>query len=1012
MVTAAAAAIGPFYFRSASESILRDRLSLAAAQDVGIRVTNRSYARANPAAAVERAGGRAGVPFGYGSGIQSLALTADWRRADGATPAATARLLYRDGACAHLIVVAGRCPGAAGEAMVSARTADRGSTYGHDWRIGTRVATGGLQSDPLVFNFFPPPPPTGLSLRVVGVYRPRDAADPFWFGQNYFDAHLAAGNSTNTVDSIFVAAPTFTTLRRDVLANGTVDYYLDPTRVRLDDERRLAASAHSFLAALTQAHPDWLPDTALPAQLAAADRDRRLLAVSILVVSVQLTLLAAVVCYVIVAGAAAARGPEIALAKLRGYTASRTAAFGMAEPVVLITVAVPVGMVLAYLGTLAISAAALALGTPVAWRWPPLLAALGGYAGAVLAAGLATVGLLRRPVVEQWRHGTAGPGHARALAAAELALLAVAVAGLVELRASGSLRTGTSHPVALLAPALLVVVAATIGIRLLSVPLRLGEPLSRARRQVAGFLAVRQVLRRPGTLRLAGLLAIAIGLAVFAVDASAVAGANQRQRALTETGGDRAYPVQVDDQTDLAGLVNRVDPSGHSAVAVATWLPSGGTLGTPLLAVDTARFAAVAHWRRDFADADLATVLARLRAGTPPPIVLRGDAVRVAATAASPTGAPVSLTLNITGGINGDIDGPQVPLGRIRAGTHPYVGRLPGCRDGCRLGAVAVEPALSDLRALSGVLLLRSLEVRSGGVWEPIAGAFTTGGWAGPDDTLAIRVRADSSGVRYSYASAGGRPPVLRRLTAPSPLPVLADRSAPHTGLTVSQEQTGSEVAVRAVARSRVLPGAGLGASLVDLAAARATFPDFDAEASYAIWTSRSAPTDIRDRLEAVGLTVQTPRTVSGRSAELARTGPALGLLLYAASAIAGAVLAAAATVVSLHLTARRRAGELAALAVAGASRRTLFLATFGELAVALGLAGVLAGVLAARATLPAVPEFPDGLGIPPLRFGIHWAPVGLVTLVVIAGVLVGALTMAGLILRRATPSILREPAA
>lgn len=1014
VVTTAAAAVGPFYLRSASESILRDRLSFAAVQDVGIRISNRSHAREDPASAVDRAatGSR---PFPYRTAIQALALSGTWQRTDLATPAADVRLLYRDGACGHLILVAGRCPLAAGEAMVSARTAAPSGVYGYDWRVGTRLALAPhsvLQSDSTVFDFFPPPPPVGLPLHVVGVYRVRDAAEPYWFGQDYFDAHLSRADPPDTVDSVFVAAPTFTTLRKDVFANGTVDYYLDPSLVRLDDEHRLRTALTAFTAGLSKNHGDWFVDTALTKQLNIADHDRRLLAVSVLVVSLQLALLASVVLYVVVAGAADVRGPEIALAKLRGYTAGRTVLFGLLEPVALITLAVPVGLLLAYLSVGAISAAVLAPDTPVTLRLPPLLSALGGYAGAVLAATLATVGLLRRPVVEQWRQGTSTSTHARPLAVAEAALLVLAVAGLVELRTSGALTAGTGRtdPIALLAPALLIVVGATVAIRLLSLPLRLLEPLTRAGRHVAGFLAVRQVLRRPGALRLAGLLAITIGLAVFAVDASAVARENQQQRALTEIGGDRAFPVQVAHGANLNAVLDRIDPGRRTAVAIATWLPPGGSLGTPILAIDTARFAAVAHWRRDFANADLPTVLRRLTAGTPAPIVLRGDAVRVTATADHLTGAPTSLTLTFDGGV------PDARLATVRAGTRAYAGALPACANGCRLREINLEPASADTRDLAGTIVLRRMGVRTGGSWFPVPLAFSSGGgWAAPPaDAATVRVAAGAAGVRYDYRSAGGPAPPLQRLRAPRPLPAVLDRSvAGRPGRTVSEDESGGAVAVRAVARSVVLPGVGLGASMVDLDAVRSTFPDFDDEASFEIWVTPNAPADLRARLEAAGLDVLAPKTVARRAAELGRTGPALGLLLYSVSAIAGAVLAAAATIVSLHVTARRRVGELAALGVAGAARRTLFLTTFGEIGLALalaGVAGVLAGVLAARATLPAVPEFPDGLGIAPLRFAVHWVPVGLVAAVVAVGVVGGALGMAGIILRRTRPSVLREP--
>jgi hypothetical protein len=69
--------------------------------------------------------------------------------------------VWRQGVCAHVWIVRGRCPAAAGEVMISERTV--GGTFG--FRLGGRVnAT------------------AGAALRIVGTYVPRNPTEVFWFG--------------------------------------------------------------------------------------------------------------------------------------------------------------------------------------------------------------------------------------------------------------------------------------------------------------------------------------------------------------------------------------------------------------------------------------------------------------------------------------------------------------------------------------------------------------------------------------------------------------------------------------------------------------------------------------------------------------------------------------------------------------------------------------------------------------------------------------------------------------
>jgi predicted lysophospholipase L1 biosynthesis ABC-type transport system permease subunit len=130
-------------------------------------------------------------------------------------------------------------------------------------------------------------------------------------------------------------------------------------------------------------------------------------------------------------------------------------------------------------------------------------------------------------------------------------------------------------------------------------------------------------------------------------------------------------------------------------------------------------------------------------------------------------------------------------------------------------------------------------------------------------------------------------------------------------------------------------------------------------------------------------------------------------------TSLAGALLAGAATAVSLYVTGRRRLHELAALAVAGASRRTLFACTVAEIGLLLcaaTVAGAVAGIVSAAFALPAVPEFPDRQP-PALRYGLHLSPLVLL-LVAVAVLVVSIATLAaGALVRAARPAVLREPA-
>ena len=98
----------------------------------------------------------------------------------------------------------------------------------------------------------------------------------------------------------------------------------------------------------------------------------------------------------------------MALAKLRGMGARSTFIFGLAEPLLLLLVAVPVRLAAAYATNAFITGKAMAPGTDTAITTSALLALAVGLLGGVVAATLASRRTLTAPVIEQL-HPPGGP---------------------------------------------------------------------------------------------------------------------------------------------------------------------------------------------------------------------------------------------------------------------------------------------------------------------------------------------------------------------------------------------------------------------------------------------------------------------------------------------------------------------------------------------------------------------------------------------------------------------------
>ena len=417
----------------------------------------------------------------------------------------------------------------------------------------------------------------------------------------------------------------------------------------------------------------------------------------VVVVAAQLLLLSWLVLFLVVANGAEARGPEIALAKLRGLPTASTVTFGLLDSLLLIALAVPLGLAGAYVGVGLLARSHLAPGTPMAMTTAAVLAALIAAAGAVVAAVLAAVRTLRRPIVEQWRRATRQV-RVRSWMVDAVAVV-VAVAGVVVLLSSPALAGDSApSPWALLAPGLVVLTAALIGSRALPWLCRALYSVTGRRRWLGAFLAVRQVARRPGTLRLALVLAVGVGLMTFAVDAWAVGRENAHDRAWTEVGAARSLKVLVPPGQDLGDIVDRLDPSGRQAVAVSEIADYEKMPAVWLLAVQSQRFSHVAFWRDDFG-LPRRQLSKQLQPPVAPVVRLDGEEVAVHVDVQQlQTRQPVSLTADVRYVGGGKA---QVELGRLRPGRQVLRAKLP-C-DMCFLGGLHLDRSAAAPHPVDGL---------------------------------------------------------------------------------------------------------------------------------------------------------------------------------------------------------------------------------------------------------------------------------------------------------------------
>jgi putative ABC transport system permease protein len=1018
-------AAGAVYLRAAGESLLAHDLRTATSYTAGLHV-DQVVADGKELRSLTQSVAAAGplVPALAPpvSGLETRTPVS--LLAPGGRPGA-AYLASRDRLCTHLAVEAGHCPaarplGLPAQAALSHRTADwLGLGLGERFRA-QGFGAGAAPRD----------------LVVAAIYTPTPR-DQYWFGaQPAYFPPPPMGNELPQLDAVFLAGadllPAIDNGSLDIRAR--YDHFVQPERMRLADTAAVPPALGKVAEVLRISSPDAIVITGLGDVVAQAEAERQALTVPVLLADVQLASLALLILVVVAAMAAEARAGEVALAKVRGATTGQ--AFGLAalELALIAALALPAGLAVGWLGAYLLARTQLEAGIPVVVTPAAFAVALAATVVALAAASLASLGAVRRRILDQWRRGRSDRV-GRRTAVLDVVLLLVAAAALANLRASGTRQaTGGYDLLATLAPGLAVLAAALVVGR--SLPLAAGWLVRLTGRStgVAAWVGARQVARRGGpALRVVIALAAAFGLVSFAVTVRQDMARNRHDRSLTQVGAAERLQVAMPPGALGPDRVAEADPSGRAAMAVlrsSVVLRDAPAVTATLLGVQPDRYRSVGFWRGDFGGRPLAATIGPLDDSPVPPLDLgRADQLEVDVGAGQVRAdGPVRLVALVQGASRAV----RVDLGRLEAGgIRPLRGRLDPAGGPWRLQRLWVQREPGVISAVSVALTLDSIRAGQGGSWRLVDGFDDPARWYSlnddayePGDTLtstagvdgralSVTIDAPDSGVTLGIGHASV-PESLPAVVTPALLRAVSTQVG--RGLRVRGPIPG-DLRLTVVGVASVLPGA-VGSNVAafvdaDWLLVHAQRNPVDRPQVGEVWTVGGARGQaVAEGLAASGVRVEGRVLAADQEAALAQQAPSLALLLLLVGAAAGAALATGGVMLHLYLTGRRRAFELAVLEVFGARRRDLW----GPVAVEQGslvgygvLCGGLIGLLVALVALPAIPQFADRSTVPPPIYTPDWAVLGLALGLAVLLVGLGLAAVVAALVHQARPALLRE---
>ena len=977
-VAIAAAVLAPLFATAAAQSVLTDEVADAPAALNGLA-----------ARAIVGNGGSTGA--GVRAAVQSRLRDMPKLAAALAPPVVTVLtgvqprttvpslglLLYRDGACAHLGFDSGSCPTGPDQIAMSTRTA---KTLG--LRVGGKL-TLGVEN---VRGSFAGPLPPNPSYDVVGIYRVPAVDDQFWATDGFFSGgdNNELDDGTKVLDPLVTGAEAGVTAVPTATVQGRAQFPIVAQNVRLSDVDSIRANIEDLRS--ERLANNVTVEAGLGAALRDAATERSAISTGVPVVALPLVVLCWFVLFLVVAAVTDDRRAEIAVGKLRGLGLGGITRFAVAEPLLLIALAAPLGLALG-VGLTALAARAfLAPGVDVRVSGVALLVGLAALLGAAAAAFLGARATVTASIVTLLRR-VPRRGHRRAVIV-EGAVAALALAALYEVLVAGD----RSTPVAYAAPAFLSLLTGLVVARLLGLWARWRLRSAGDRGRLATLLAAAQVGRRPASERLVAVLTVAVALLAFAATIWDVGAVNRLQAAESLLGADRIYSVAAASPGALLAAVKQVDPAGHDAMAV---IRSGQTYNdafVDLVGVDASRLAAVGRWPGRSA-AETRAVAEKIAPPQSATVNLRGARLAVRATVdklVQTATRPMGLAVLVSE----PAEAPRiVDLGRLRTGAATYAGDL-ACPGGCRLLGVSIRRFPGDDSAGAVTARIAGFAVDGKAVDVPLESQawrrqasppvgqtldLSTNG-AGLTLTLTSETSSD---VVAQYADTAATAPVVVAGGSPAEDPNADAFSFPVLGSSPDE--------ITVVDRAAAVPGGGDHALLFDGASLVARAEQGSGLTTdsihYQVWATAAAPADLPARLAAAGLAVTQTQTLATTLQRMGRQSPALALRLYLFAGIVALLLALGALLLDAVVSAPWWRGQARALRMTGVPGRVLRGAVTREQLMLLGfplVAGLVAGIGGAALVLPAIALVSVGDTTGQVyRLGGGWLPGSVAFLVV-----------------------------
>jgi hypothetical protein len=1010
-----AATTGPIYVAAANQSVTVATLSAAAVTSAGIYllppqgVSESSPSLVDGAAALTPGGSGTAPSDRYGPAIVTVDVSAS-------LPNPRSQLLVgldidaRTDVCAHVRIVAGHCPVTSDDIILSDRSAAL-----LELRVGSRIhpTEKGQKGAPLV---------------VSGLYQPGSPADSYWWGENFFPYGTPAGTSS-LIDDGFVteggAAREAAHLPTSLL--GQIP--LRASAVRATQIPQILNQLTAYEASVGSFH--LVASTSLPGLLQTIELQEHQMRTIVAAVALELALLALLVLYQVAASNGAERSGDLEIAELRGLRRRSVATIALREPALLLAVATPAGLALAWLLVALISPHLFEPGTSATIDLLAVTVAILTFVAGFAAAALGSRSLLRPSLA---REGRTAAERRRRRNAGLVDLLAVllAAAAVVELVATRSSSTGGGgelDPLASLTPGALALVAGVLGARLLPLGARVVARATRWSPRVGLALASRSIMRRAGVARRVVVLVIAVGVLTFSVAGYSLARANRATQASFQVGAPVALTVHVAPGVNFLRAVQIADPTGHEAMAVAKVAAT-----SPTIAVDSSRLAAVASWPAGTTTtpASVQSIARYLRPTVAPEVVLAGaTAVRLRVQLSASVHPAPQLFLNVFD--QREYTDASLSLGGpLRKGTAEVSTSLDGaCSLVCRLDSISLVWSPGGAVGSASVdvpLVFSDVEVQRAGKWAPANLRLTEPGqWAqdnaitagNPSSTVSVQASGSELSATF-HVLASTSAPSIGPADLPSVIPSVVTTALagvnidpanpgqfPATGLDGTEFNSASRV------EALTLPGLGANGALVDLGLAQAEMQGPPASVTFQVWCRNPPSAALLQRLANGGVTVLGTATAASVASELAKTAPSLAFDLFVVGAAGSTLLALGALGFSVASDSRRRSIEFAALAAVGVPlrflRRSLVLEQVVIVVVGVVL-GVAAGLVAGQLSLSLLPEFPPGRQGPllPSSVGTGTGAALLAAGAVLVVLLIGGVVTSLLTMRRVRPDNVR----